>query len=371
MAKNITKLYLLDVPLEADYKNTLYFNSVNGQQTYFQSQVVKSYTDFSFFCKDNIIRIPEEYDVIYNCNYVMYQNLAYSNKWFYAFIKNMKYVNDGMTEVEIETDVIQTWLFDYTLKSSFVEREHTSDDTIGNNTYPEGLETGPYIQCTTPTKLNNYDTGSWICIAVSEMISEVTPSVNNNQRVYNSIYSGLYYCICTDSDLATNLINIYDKKGRAEAIYSVFLIPKKLLSSLDTFTAYTGVAEGISYGFYLLPQTNGATNLLATDYVSITRNSTLAGSYTPRNKKLLTGEFNYLMVTNNAGTDVSMRYEDFNSGSPRFKIIGSIGTGCSIKCVPLNYKILNNSNNIDYSYDYGIAGAKLPVCSWNSDAYTS
>ena len=38
MAKNITKLYLLDVPLENDYKNTLYFANATAQQTYFQSK---------------------------------------------------------------------------------------------------------------------------------------------------------------------------------------------------------------------------------------------------------------------------------------------------------------------------------------------
>ena len=85
--KNISKVYLLSVPLENDYKNTLYFTSKENQHSYFASKVVKSYEDFSYQRKDQKIRIPEAYDTIYNCNYVMYQNTAYSNKWFYAFIK--------------------------------------------------------------------------------------------------------------------------------------------------------------------------------------------------------------------------------------------------------------------------------------------
>ena len=64
---NITKVYLLDVPLENDYKNTLYFANASAQQTYFQSKIISSYSynDFSYQRKDRIIRIPEHYDNIY------------------------------------------------------------------------------------------------------------------------------------------------------------------------------------------------------------------------------------------------------------------------------------------------------------------
>ena len=78
---NITKVYLLSVPLEDDYKDTLYFANATAQQTYFAGQVVKSYTDFSYQRKGNVIRVPAQVDTIRNCNYVMYQNTAYSNKW--------------------------------------------------------------------------------------------------------------------------------------------------------------------------------------------------------------------------------------------------------------------------------------------------
>ena len=143
--ENISKVYLLSVPLENDYKNTLYFTSKSNQENYFQSKVIDSYTNFTYQRKDNIIYIPDHIDHIYNCNYVMYQNSKYSNKWFYAFIKEMKYENNECTIIEIETDVMQTWMFDYEIKPSFVEREHVSDDAIGLHTVPEGLETGEFI----------------------------------------------------------------------------------------------------------------------------------------------------------------------------------------------------------------------------------
>ena len=57
----------------------------------------------------------------------------------------MKYINDEMTEIYIETDVFQTWQFDIIYKETYIEREHTNNDTVGNNTVAEGVDTGEYI----------------------------------------------------------------------------------------------------------------------------------------------------------------------------------------------------------------------------------
>ena len=72
----------------------------------------------------------------------MYQNTNESSKWFYAFITDHTWSDEDTTTITIQTDVLQTYAFDYTVLTSFVEREHTADDTIGSNTYPENLECG-------------------------------------------------------------------------------------------------------------------------------------------------------------------------------------------------------------------------------------
>ena len=40
----------------------------------------------------------------------------------------------------------KSWYFDIEYKQTFVERKHVTDDTIGANTIPEGLETGEYVE---------------------------------------------------------------------------------------------------------------------------------------------------------------------------------------------------------------------------------
>ena len=224
MANPITKVYLLDVPLESDYKHTLYFTSAANQQTYFQSKVVRSFTDFTYQRKDQIIRVPAHYDSIYKCNYVMYQNSAYSNKWFYAFVTDLEYINDGRTDLHIETDVIQTWLFDYQVKASFVEREHVASDTVGQHTLPENVQLGEYI-------INSHLRASNLRDNLKLVIgSTVAPSdlIKLYGGTYNGIYSGVKYYTYSASDMTSNIQNMADD-NKQDAISSLFLAPPFVL----------------------------------------------------------------------------------------------------------------------------------------------
>lgn len=140
-----TEIRLLKVPFTIDNKNQLTFASKTGQTSYFTSLSYVSEDNATYQRKDNAIRYPAHIDDIILYNYVMYKNEAYTDKWFYAYITNMTYVNDNLTSIEIETDVFQTWQFDISLKQSFVEREHTNDDTIGANTIDENLNVGEVL----------------------------------------------------------------------------------------------------------------------------------------------------------------------------------------------------------------------------------
>ena len=169
-----TSLKLLKLDLEIDEKNQLTFSNLLAQTTYFEGLTGLEEDDFTYQRKDSIIRFPAHIDSILDYNYCMYKNENYGNKWFYAYIDEMRYINDGMTEIRIKTDVFQTWQFDFEFKRSFVEREHVSDDTIGRHTIPEGLETGEYISNAheTDTFMDSYSEDlCYIMGATSEPIS--------------------------------------------------------------------------------------------------------------------------------------------------------------------------------------------------------
>ena len=71
----------------------------------------------------------------------MYKNTSYDDKYYYAYIENLTYVNDDMTKFNLKTDVFQTWQFDFIYKKSFVERKHVTNDSVGANTLPETVAT--------------------------------------------------------------------------------------------------------------------------------------------------------------------------------------------------------------------------------------
>ena len=346
----ITKVYLLSVPLENDYKNTLYFANASAQQTYFQSRIVTSYnySDFTYQRKDQIIRIPTIYDNIYHCNYVMYQNSNYSNKWFYAFITKMEYINDGRTDVHIETDVIQTWLFDYTLKASFVEREHTNNDTIGNNTVPEGLETGEYI---INSHLLDAQNNNLTCVVGST----VSPGefVNFYGGIYNNIPSGISYyrfdSIRGETNSLQSFLNNLATEGKSDAVTGIFLAPKWL-------------AGGNSSNIPIANNTD-----VATFDLGISKLTTLNG-YSPSNNKLLTYPYVYINMTNGQGANAIYHQELWSvngSNEMVFRVKGCLTPGCSIRGIPVNYK--NDPN----PYDEGINLGKFPQINWTTDQFTN
>lgn len=346
---NISKVYLLNVPLELDYKHTLYFNSLSSQNSYFLSKKLKEYTDFSYQRKDNVIRIPDHYDNIYSANYVCYQNSKYNNKWFYAFIKDLRYISDGVTEVEIETDVIQTWLFDYQFKPSFIEREHTKDDTIGKNTVPENLETGEYI--VNGKQVDSKTSKMAIVMAYSDYANI---DANVTGKLYGGIYSGMAYSIYPMDEDGVSAINrdihTYDDEGKADAINSIFMAPTFLFGDI-----------GDDFGAMCL----GGSNSPKEYEILVPKLKTVDG-YTPKNKKLLTFPYTYLMAINNGGGSAIYKQERFtHPDNCTFLVEGVLTPGCSIKLSPSLYNgdAVNNSESLML--------AKYPICCWNSDAYTN
>ncbi len=118
-----TVVYLCSTQLKINNKNQLTFANANEQYQFFMSNIKYQFTDFSYQRQNNRIRVPIHIDKLWNCNYVMYQNKHYTNKWFYAYITRLEYKNENVTDVFIQTDAFQTWQFDITYKESFIERE--------------------------------------------------------------------------------------------------------------------------------------------------------------------------------------------------------------------------------------------------------
>ena len=354
-----TELRLLKCPIESDNRNQMTFASATAQYNYFNSLPHITADNFTYQRKDNVIRYPAHIDSIMAYNYVMYQNENYTNKWFYAFITNMEYVNDNMTLITIQTDVYQTWLFQMVWKRSFVEREHVNDDTFGLHTIPENLETGEYVQ-------SMGTDFSFIGTCHPVMASNVSP-VDGVTKVSGSVYSGVFSGVCYYVFQNTNYLQMalarIATEGNSDSIVSLFMCPD-WLTDYSHLTFTNGVAE-IDTG-------NDA--IKSSTSIGIAINPTSIDGYTPVNNKVKVYPYTAYVLSNNSGESVSYHLEDFyNNGnnSATIDIFGCVTPGCSIRAIPKWYKATNDVWPQEYNNEYGLNAGKLPICSWANDTYTN
>jgi hypothetical protein len=297
---NITRLVLLKTSLENDYKHTLYFNGSGSQRDYFLSRKVKDYdfTNLTYIRKDHSVKVPLVYDDVVGCNYVMYQNKS-DTKWYYAFITDIRYISEGVSELILETDCIQSWLFAYTVRPSFVEREHVSDDTVGLHTYPEQVELGEYVINRhgalgyTGTAIPEEPQGNYmmIVVGVTQYTTVDNPSDIDWSNVkgdkYTNVYSAVkYYAFSSDTDGVKDLnsfIKKYDS-GHSEAIQCIFLAPKQLatINNDNSVKPSNTIVKK-----YLNQRINGVLQPETSDNNNLEFTSNKLDGYTPRNGKLL------------------------------------------------------------------------------------
>lgn len=344
-----TNLFLLKCPLELSNKHQLTFTNKEAQFEYFNSLEKIEIERITYQRKDSMIRFPAHIDSLLEYNYCMYQNDNYSDKWFYAFIVNMEYVNDNMTNIYIKTDVFQTWQFDLIYKQSFVEREmiNVSEDVPGNNLIPENLESGENIIQST---FNSYDFEPAYIIAYSgDAIGQT--QINQNGASYNGIFSSIKYILCNSGGFK-DLMSALQNDQQADYIVTCFTVPILAVKSLF-------VPD--------LPQMliMNANNLeQPINYNVASRPSSLNG-YTPRNKKLLQFPYTYLGFNKSNGNNKVYKFEDFANGEANFQGMCEVNPNPQAVLIPQNYK--NQSQNLE---EIAIVGG-YPTVSYKTDTFNS
>lgn len=334
-----TDIILLKVPFTLDNNNQLRFNNLNSQLAYFNSLPHLELDNATYVRENGYIKFTGSYDDIINYNYVMYQNEGYTNKWFFAFITDVIYLSNSSVGIKIKTDVWQTWMHNITFKRSFVEREHVNDDSVGSHTVPENLELGEYIS-NGFTRDNELDTLVYLVQSTEYTTGQSKPISTNLGGVH---VPGVVY-MCETATIVANVLQAF-QNGREDAIINVYIVPKKVVRTIDN-TLQVGMTEPVTYN------------------IEISKQTSLDG-YTPKNKKLLTYPYNFLIIDNNNGVSNILQYEMFSTSNCTFEVVGVPTVGASIKCVPLSYK-----GETRYQQE-GIMCGKFPTCGWVNDTYTN
>ena len=356
-----------NIRLEKDYKDVLNYTE-QEMIALCQSHAVATANNYSFIRSErNVIKTGFSYSDALKCNYMAFQNPDYSNKWFFAFIDDVEYANDGTSRIRYTIDEFSTWFDYWNSEPCFVLREHTNDDTIGANTYPESLEKGEYVIDSSGTIAANYFdyTKFHVCIGTS-YIPDNTPNMYETNRLMGNIYSGTYYLIFQTTTDASKFIKGYAEIGHVGDIQCLYMIPEVLATITDSTTWHTGTI-GSQTGITFITLHGSTSTIIIDDNISISQPTTL-GSFTPKNKKLLCYPYSCLTITNNSGTMAEFHYEDFINNAPLFYLTGLQSPSCPMYIFPKNYKKDSTSKS---GYAWGIPLAKTPQGSWNADMYTN
>lgn len=102
--------------------DTLYFQSLTAQSTYFITHTVTT-IDTTFYPPHyrNSIKI-EKTDISPNTA-INYLSFTYQGKEYYYFIDNVRYINEDVYALDIEMDTIQTYMFNIVIESCHIDRK--------------------------------------------------------------------------------------------------------------------------------------------------------------------------------------------------------------------------------------------------------
>ena len=141
----ITNILLLNVKeIDNSYNHTYYFDSKENQSKFFDSKIVYQLNDTQYTrINQNSIQVEFNIENMENVDYMkttVYDDRGCGHSRYY-FITNKFYVNENVTCLVIELDVIQSFLFDMNLNrvQSLVDRTMIKDNENGN-VYAEELQ---------------------------------------------------------------------------------------------------------------------------------------------------------------------------------------------------------------------------------------
>lgn len=365
------------IPLDNTYTDTILFTSKSAQESYFASKTKKTYSGLTYqrLASNSstwAIFLEDVADYFYDCNYLCFQNGGFGNKWLYAFISDILYINENCTAITFEIDVMQTWLFDFEIKKSFIERMHVSDDTISRNVVEEDLNFMQryeyyYVEnsrlfegSTRPLDTDGefddriiYD--SIILVATSEDVDEEDEVLEGG--LIQNTYQGLKYIGFNANDLGVGYCNAWLKRmnegGKAGAINSISMVPSAGL----TYSSGGNGKLNIN-----IEDPNG--NVGEKEY--LINYSTLDDDYVPKNNKLFCWPYHFFSITTLDGQSYDYKYEDIIESDPvpgtstmKFKFKFAFGTDPTYFMYPSYYMKCNNN------FDYGIKLSGFPKCNWN------
>lgn len=356
-----TEMYILrGVPLDNTYEHTITWENLDYQR--------KKQRDY-FITKAKIRVLKQSYqrvdrewfkvyvsaDDLYDCNYIMFRNTAFNpNKWWYAFLLEVEYINNNTAKIRYEIDVMQTWLpglnMDYQIMPCFIERCHSASDDLYENLVPENIVNyNEYVV----DEIKEFDMNRMAVVIYSTEYYNgtdwQTAGVKNVFGTLQSVHYEVFIAVNNDGsprydvlDQITQYLSQYVTAGKTDSILSIQMCPVDMI----------GHEKLQEWSVKLTPPA---------------KSQKIGGEdsyFVPKNAKLYSYPFNQIKVNNESGDTKVYKWELFDKKKRgEFVITGTDYTVSSAITYPVKYKGI--SKNMEDSLSF----TSFPICPWSSDAY--
>lgn len=358
---------LSNVPLSLNETNQLWFDNLTEQTTYFSDKVARTFTEFTYQRKEkNYISVPINAELLYNCNYLMFQNSNYANKWFYAYVTDIQYINPNVAWVYYQIDPFQTWLQEIQFRQSFVEREHTTryiNDTPVINTLDEGLNYGTEYKIVSDTSYRNYGGTVFILVTAKDYLHKlphglVRPFPEDIGNVPQGFFNYIF-------PISLSGYRLWQYKGTTLLPWAEFY------DKLNTEKAYIGKVVSLTLLDFVplnVSVDNSSANITHMDNVKLYNardDLGLTGSIlyveggnfktseincgdkyesfpSYEESKLLMYPYSYTKVTDMRGNEFDIKNEYITGQSLKFSVRGSIAPQNKVAYEVVNYKDKTN-----------------------------
>lgn len=135
-----------------NYENQIDFRHTGVQRQFMYEHLAFTVNNYRYLRKEQAIRIEKNVEECYNIDYCFYKNRNFGDRTIYCFVTDVNYINDSTTEITVEVDAWQTFMWDIEFQKCFVTNKHMQEfknnivdpanALVQNNLLPENLEYG-------------------------------------------------------------------------------------------------------------------------------------------------------------------------------------------------------------------------------------
>lgn len=392
IAPNTDIILCKGVNIDRNYTHTLRSNNLNDQYNKIIKYKKRIFPKNTYQrTNEGKLRIEALADDLYDCNYLIFQNKSFGTKYFYAFIDSIDYINNNCTEISYTIDVLQTWMFDFKMMQSFVEREHSATDKFGENVIEENLGSGDltieqiqnfnftndytilvyYIPQFSTTKahksivdyfedivdMDGIETG--YSKGVNADVTNLFVSTNSTTVGYHVAgfrFKSPSYASSTLAVLIDDLVKGgQDRIDGGSTILAVIQVPTDIFTACVNPTHQAVIDNNAKYS-------NNTSIKQNKDFKY--KNKVSSVGYIPKNNKMYQYPYRQLMVTNNTGNTATYKWEDFKyDRAAGFEVQGTILPSAEVLLIPTEYR------NLSKDYTAGLNLSDFINIPWSEDSY--